>query len=210
MKALLFQGVRETKASQLTDQEIINGCRKGRKRAQDELYRRYSGRLFGLCLRYTRNRMEAEDVLQEGFVKIFKKIDTFREDAYPALYAWLHRVMVNTAINYLRDNRKFRFTESIELTGDQWPDITDGGSLYDLFDHIKHDDILKIINGLPDGYRTVFNLFAFEEYGHTEIAAMLNISVNTSKTQLMKARRMIIGKLEQKILSDYEIKMVAQ
>jgi RNA polymerase sigma factor (sigma-70 family) len=193
----------------LTNNELIEGCRKGKRKAQDQLYRLYAGRLFGVCLRYTRNRMEAEDMLQEGFIRIFRKFDTFREDNEHALYGWLRRVMVNFILNYMRDNRKLRFTDSMELSGDQWPDITDGHDIHELFESVSHEEILQIINELPDGYRAVFNLYAFEEYKHADIAGILGISESTSKTQLMKARRTIIGKLNQRTAKEMEFKLVA-
>jgi RNA polymerase sigma factor (sigma-70 family) len=194
----------------LTEKELIEGCLKGRKKAQDELYRIYAGRLFGICMRYTRNRMEAEDVLQEGFIKIFKKINTYHQDEDHSLYPWMRRVMVNTMLNWLRDHKQYRFTEDVKLYEDQYPDDSPGTCLSDLFKTISPEEILKAINELPDGYRAVFNLYAFEEYGHKEIADALGISVNTSKTQLMKARRAIIIKLNKIILKEMDIKMVAQ
>jgi len=192
----------------LSDQEIIDGCLSGHKKAQDALYRIYSGRLFVICLRYTGNRSDAEDVLQEGFIRIFKKFGTFRNEGNSVLYPWIRRIMVNTILNYLRDNKKFRFSgeqnDKIEILTER----TDEGSLEDLLEEIGPEEILKFISELPEGYRTVFNLYAFEEYTHNDIARTLDISVSTSKTQLMKARKAIISKIKILISSEYETKFV--
>lgn len=192
----------------MNDKELIEGCLKGRKKAQDELYHRYSGRLFAICLRYTRDRMEAEDVLQEGFVKIFKKMDTFKNEDAQAIYPWMRQVMVNTTLNFLRDNKRHRLTESFD---DQQMDRADESfveNVNELFESVSPAEILELIRALPDGYRTVFNLFAFEGCGHNEIAESLGISVNTSKTQLMKARRSLVSKLQEKIQSKTLLKLV--
>ena len=191
----------------MTDKELIDGCLRGKRSAQDELYRRYAGKLFAVCLRFTRNRMDAEDLLQEGFVKIFKKIDTVRRDQEAALYPWMRRVFVNLTLNYLRDEKKYRFTEDISGMEYQLSDEKEESSA-PLFEHVSPLEITKIISNLPDGYRTVFNLYAFEGYSHQDIADALGISVNTSKTQLMKARRQIALALEKKIKNKPQLKLV--
>ncbi|MCX6258756.1 MAG: sigma-70 family RNA polymerase sigma factor [Bacteroidia bacterium] len=192
----------------MSDQEIIEGCLNGRKKAQDELYRVYSGRLFVVCLRYAGNRPDAEDVLQEGFIRIFKKFDTFSREKNTALYPWIRRIMVNTVLNYLRDNKKYRFSCEINENNDLLTAEAEEDSIEDLFDDIAPEEILTVISELPEGYRTVFNLFAFEEYKHNEIARILDISVNTSKTQLMKARKAIISKIKMKVSSVEETKQI--
>jgi RNA polymerase sigma factor (sigma-70 family) len=192
----------------LTDKELIEGCLKGRKRAQDELYGKYSGRLFGVCLRYTRDRMEAEDVLQEGFVRIFKKMELFKSGEDKSVYPWMKRVVVNVTLNYLRDNKRHRFTEDVDSYSEKLVDEQHTGDISDMFENISPEKILDIIRQLPDGYRTVFNLYAFEGFGHNEIADALGISVSTSKTQLMKARRVIVSRLQQKTKSQTVLKLV--
>ncbi len=191
----------------MTDQELIEACLRGNRKAQDALYARYAGRLFAVCLRFTRNRMEAEDLLQEGFVRIFKKLDTVRKEQEAGLFPWMRRVMVNLILNYLRDHKQSRFTEDVdhysELITEQ-----DEEEVHYIFESVKPEEILDIIRDLPDGYRTVFNLYAFENYAHQDIAAALGISVSTSKTQLMKARKMIAARLQKKIESKSPLKLV--
>jgi RNA polymerase sigma-70 factor (ECF subfamily) len=152
--------------------------------------------------------MEAEDLLQEGFVKIFRKIDTVKKENEQALFPWMRRVMVNLILNYLRDQKKYRFTEDVSGMEEKLADTISDEDIHPLFERIRPEQILEIISSLPDGYRTVFNLFAFENYGHHDIAEALGISVNTSKTQLMKARRMIAARLEKKITTEPVLKLV--
>ena len=174
-------------------EEIIHGCLNGKRSAQEALYKLYGGRLYGVCMRYTRNQMEAEDVLQDGFVKVFKNIRSFRDLGENSLFNWMKRIIVNTAINYLRDQKKHRYQADIETM----EEIADDNSEEDFFDELRtlvsQDEILGLIRNLPEGYRMVFNLFAMEGFSHQEIADMLGVSVNTSKTQLFKARQQIIA-----------------
>jgi len=177
----------------LSTEDIIEGCLKGKRNAQEALYKMYGGKLFGVCLRYTQNQMEAEDVMQDGFVKVFKNIRSFHNLGENSLYAWMKRIMVNTAINYLRDQKKHRFMMDVDVIDNvAEPDYRD-----DFFDELKtlvsQDEILGIVQKLSQGYRTVFNLFVIEGFSHQEIADMLGISLNTSKTQLFKARQHIIA-----------------
>ncbi len=174
-------------------EEIIQGCLNGKRSAQEALYKLYGGKLYGVCMRYTRNQMEAEDVLQDGFVKVFKNIRSFRDLGENSLFNWMKRIIVNTAINYLRDQKKHRYQADIE-TMDEIPDESDGDNFFDeLRTLVSQDEILNLIRNLPEGYRIVFNLFAMEGFSHQEIADMLGVSVNTSKTQLFKARQHIIA-----------------
>lgn len=192
----------------MTHKELIDGCIRGRKAAQDALYNTYAGKLFAVCLRYTHNRMEAEDLLQEGFVKIFRNLHTMKQDAEAALFPWMRRVLINLTLNYLRDQKKYRFTEDIELYSDRWSDELQDGEVEPLFEGKDPETILKLISELPTGYRTVFNLYAFEDYSHQDIADTLGISVNTSKTQLFKARKAIIAGLQHKMNKDHKYKLV--
>jgi RNA polymerase sigma-70 factor (ECF subfamily) len=186
---------------QLTDRDLIEGCLKGSRKAQNELYRLYSARLFAVCLRFTGNRKDAEDALQEGFVRIFRNIESFNHVLYPALFPWMRRIMVNNMLNFMRDSRKFKNMEEFNAKSDVVEEVAEDEFFEQLFSEVSPDEILNIISDLPIGYRTVFNLFAFEGYGHQEIANTLDISVNTSKTQLMKARKAIIGKIYEKVNS---------
>jgi len=179
----------------LNTEDIIDGCLKGKRNAQEALYKMYGGKLFGVCLRYTHNQMEAEDVLQDGFVKVFKNIQSFQNLGEHSLYAWMKRIMVNTAINFLRDQKKHRYMIEVDVMDN----VAEQNCKEDFFDEIKslvsQDEILEIVQRLSQGYRMVFNLFAIEGFSHQEIADMLGISVNTSKTQLFKARQHIIAEI---------------
>jgi RNA polymerase sigma-70 factor (ECF subfamily) len=167
------------------EQGILKGCREGRRNAQKQLYERYVSPMLAICLRYSRSRDEAEDLLQEGFLKIFQNINTFRN--HGSLEGWLKRIMINHALNQYKKNRKVPFTQDVE-------EIPESEILFDneeIEDSVKvpPEKLLEMVQALPEGYRMVFNLFVFEEYTHKEIAETLNISENTSKTQLLKARR---------------------
>jgi RNA polymerase sigma-70 factor (ECF subfamily) len=173
------------------EQGILKGCREGRRTAQKQLYERYVSPMLAICLRYSRSRDEAEDLLQEGFLKIFQNINTFRN--HGSLEGWLKRIMINHALNQYKKNRKVPFTEDVE-------DIPEAEILFDneeMEDSVKvpPEKLLEMVQALPEGYRMVFNLFVFEEYTHKEIAETLNISENTSKTQLLKARRQLQKKV---------------
>lgn len=174
----------------MTEQELIKGCIRENIVFQEKLYLMYCGKMMGVCLRYLTSREEAEDVLQEGFIKVFDKIGSFRQDG--PIEAWIRRIMVNTAINQLNRNKWQKHTEDIDKVSEY-----DGHGHDSISENINAKDLLKIIEKLPSGYRTVFNMFAIEGYGHKEIAEMLEISESTSKTQYMKARKYIIHLLEQ-------------
>ncbi|OQA00548.1 MAG: ECF RNA polymerase sigma-E factor [Bacteroidetes bacterium ADurb.Bin408] len=172
----------------LGDAELIEGCLSQDTKAQRMLYNKYASTMFGICLRYCKHRAEAEDILQEAFVKIFTHLKTYRNEG--SFEGWLKRIVVNTALNYYKSQLKRCFNEVIDerhesLTSSEFVPGND----------ISAEELLKLINSLADGYRIVFNLYAVEGYSHKEIAAMLNISENTSKSQLSRAR----GILQEKI-----------
>lgn len=191
----------------MTKDEIVAGCLKGKRKAQEALYNLYGSRMFGVCLRYTQNRMEAEDVLQEGFVKVFKNIESFRNLGENSLGNWIKRIMVNTAINYLRDQKKHRYMIDAD-TVDVVSDESDDDFFTELNSLVSLDEILEIVQNLPQGYRMVFNLFAIEGYSHAEIADELQISVNTSKTQLFKARLNIVTEIRARAESRINVRQV--
>lgn len=174
----------------MTEQELIEGCIRENIVFQEKLYRMYCGRMMGVCLRYMSSREEAEDVLQEGFIKVFDKIASFRQDG--PLEAWIRRIMVNTSLNQIHRNKRHSFSEDLEHLAE-----TERAGPDSISEKLDAKDLLKIIEKLPSGYRSVFNLFAIEGYGHKEIGEMLQISESTSKTQYMKARKYIIQLLEQ-------------
>lgn len=162
-----------------SESDIISGCLEGNRRMQEELYRRFSPRMYAVCLRYAGNAEEAEDILQEGFIKIFKKLDSFRGDG--SFEGWIRRIFVNTAIEHFRRKKYLQpVTEKEENT-------MEGKSLSAL-DGLAEKDILALVQELSPGYRTVFNLYVVEGYTHKEIGDILNISEGTSKSQLSRAK----------------------
>lgn len=172
----------------LSDQEIISGCLAQDKKAQRMLYKKYASSMFGICLRYCKKRTEAEDVLQEAFVKIFSYIKSYRSDG--SFEGWLKRIVVNTALNYYKSNLKRCFDESIDDMNDSNMPTTQG---YD--SDLSAEELMKMINSLADGYRVVFNMFAIEGYSHKEISELLGISENTSKSQLSRSRVILQNKV---------------
>ncbi len=169
-----------------SDEHIIEDCLKGKKRAFRKLYHRYSGVMLSICMRYAQNRSEAEDILQEGFIKIHQNLKTFRFQG--SFEGWMKRIMVNTALNYNRNNLKHYFHSDVSEV--EVFTILDETVIINKHEYpFSAEDLMKMIQALPTGYRTVFNLYVFEGYSHKEIAEMLQISENTSKSQLSKARK---------------------
>lgn len=156
------------------------------------MYDSYAPAFLSLCIRYCGNREDAEDVLHDGFIKIIRNIDSFRARQPGSLAAWMKRIMINTALNFLRSKQKdFKIFNS-NYPGDL-PDVTDEAEGIEDEPYISLDpeEVLRWICLLPAGYRTVFNLYVFEEFSHKEIAGELGISENTSKSQLSKARALL-------------------
>ncbi len=166
--------------------------------AIEALYDSYAPSLLSVCFRYSGNRDDAEDILHDGFIKIIQKIHTFKLRSDGSLEAWMRRIMVNTALNFLRSRQKEKNFIDIDP-------ILDKIDLHDeeeadpeaIYLSIDREQIMQLICELPAGYRTVFNLFVFEQYGHREIAEMLACSENTSKSQLSKARALLRKKMDQ-------------
>ncbi len=164
----------------MTEDELIKACIKNNNRAQKSLFDEFSPRLLGVCLRYAQNRDEAQDMLQDGFIKIFQKLNAYSGTG--SFGGWMHRIMVNTCLDSIRKNSKYKYSVEIEkaeyLVHDNETALT----------NIRTKELLGLIQQLPEGYRVVFNMFAIEGYGHKEIAKELNITENTSKSQFRKAR----------------------
>ncbi len=164
----------------MSNEFLVKGCKKKDTKAQKQLYDKYSSKMMGVCLRYSDNVEEAEDVLQNGFIKVFESINKFRGEG--SLEGWIRKIMVNSALDNIR-RKKARKT-NLQLEEVEYK--------YAIEDTItgKLDSkvLLKMINTLPVGFRTVFNLYAIEGYTHKEIAQQLGISENTSKSQYSRAR----------------------
>jgi len=172
----------------LTEQQIISQCKKGDRAAQKALYDRLSSRMFPVCLRYMGNREAAEDVLQEGFISLFSKLDSYSGEG--SFEGWARKVFVNTALMTLRKNDVMRKSEDIETA---WSvSSEDPGALH----NISYKELMGLIAGLPPGFRTVFNMFLIEGYSHKEISEALGITEATSRSQLQRARVMLQNKIK--------------
>jgi RNA polymerase sigma factor (sigma-70 family) len=174
-----------------TETQLIDALKRGESRAHKVVYERFAGKMLTVCTRYCANKDDAEEVMLDGFMRVFEKIQQFREDG--SFEGWIRRVMVTESLMFLRKNKQWRQEvpiEEIQAEPDYaWADTS-----------LNEADLLRVINQLPDGYRTVFNLYAIEGYTHAEIADMLGISEGTSKSQLSRARLLLqvnLKKLEQ-------------
>jgi RNA polymerase sigma-70 factor (ECF subfamily) len=180
----------EFKIYRANEDELIKGCVRRERSAQKRLYETFSSKMYALCCRYVKDSMEAEDVLVTAFTKILDRIDQYKGEG--SFEGWIRRVVVNEALTYLRRNRSMYIETELEAA-DREPD-------YQLMsDHLEEEDLMNMIQELPAGYRIVFNLYAIDGYSHKEIAGQLNISENTSKSQLSRARVFL-----QKILAERE------
>jgi RNA polymerase sigma-70 factor (ECF subfamily) len=166
---------------------LIRGCKEQDRKCQKLLYKTFYGFAMGICMRYAGNRDAAAEVINQGFFKVFNRLDTYKTEI--PFKAWLGKIMINVSIDFYRANLKTAYIDEL----DQANDISDG----ELTDkNLNYNDLLLMTQQLPVAYRTVFNLFAIEGYSHDEIAEMLNINAGTSKSNLHKARQ----KLKQMIL----------
>ncbi|MEI8204175.1 MAG: sigma-70 family RNA polymerase sigma factor [Bacteroidota bacterium] len=171
----------------ISEADIISGCIKGDRASQKRLYQLYAPKMLGVCRRFFEDDGEAEDALQEGFIKVFEHLKTYRKQG--SFEGWIRRIMVNTSLNVYRNNFKNYFHEDIEDVEDEIAyDANITGSFSTAI-------LLKMIDSLPSGYRVVFNLYEIEGYSHNDIAKMLDLSVNTSKSQLIKAKRFLRKKI---------------
>jgi|LakMenEpi03Aug12_release.lakeMendotaPanAssembly.Ray.scaffolds.fasta_scaffold43010_3 RNA polymerase sigma factor (sigma-70 family) len=169
------------------EKDIIKGCCEGNIIAQKILYKSMCSKMFGVCMRYTNDYHIAEDILQEGFIKVFKNIGKYRGEG--SFEGWVRRIFVNTSIEHYR--KKVNLYAVTEIENDNIK--TYNG---DVIDQLQEADLLKMIGELSIGYRTVFNMYVIEGYSHQEIAEMLGISEGTSKSQLSRARMLLQEKVE--------------
>jgi RNA polymerase sigma factor (sigma-70 family) len=164
----------------LTEDELIRGCLRGTAQCQRDLYERFAGKMYAVCLRYARTREDAADILQEGFIKVFSKLEQFQFNG--SFEGWIRKVMVNTALRAYQKQR-FEFEQSGYERLPELPVDPDAMAM------LSETELLNLVRQLPDGYRAVFNLVAIEGYSHAEAATMLGIQESTSRSQLTKARR---------------------
>jgi len=166
-------------------EQLINGCKQNERKAQSEIYQLFAGKLFGLCLKYSRNYQEAQDNLHNGFLTIFDKMEQYKFKG--SFEGWLKRIIINTALQTYRDKN------ILNLVSDEFPEEVD---LEIEGENISLDYLLELIQGLPTRYRLVFNLYVLDGYPHKEIANMLSISEGTSKSNLSRAKVILRDKIE--------------
>lgn len=167
----------------MTEETILQGCLRNESMAQKELYNRYSPKMLAVCYRFGHNREDAEDMLQEGFIKVFSQIHTFRNQG--AFEGWVRRIIVHTCINNLKKNKKFN--ESVDLIHATTLQVREES----VPSIVQAKQVVECIRLLPLGYRTVLNLYAIEGYSHKEISIMLEIEESTSRSQYTRAKQML-------------------
>lgn len=173
--------------------KLIRDCLHGKPAAQRALYEQYAGSMLGVCYRFTKSVNDAEDVLQEGFVKVFRHLQQYKSEG--ELGAWIRRIMVTTAINYLKKHSRYQADLSFSDMGMHPVSLDNPDILLDA------KDLADIVRQLPPGYQTIFNLYAIEGYNHVEIGKMLGISEGTSRSQYSRARALLISWLEKQSLT---------
>lgn len=175
---------------------IIQGCLKGDRKSQERLYMLFSKRMFGLCLHYADNYDDASDILQEGFIKVFRKLDQFRGEG--AFEGWMRRIMINTALE--------RYRSPLHLYPLTEQTMKKEGMVNDeVLERLSAADLIRLVQELPPRYRMVFNLYAIEGYSHKEIAEMMGITTGTSKSNLSRARDILQQKVKRYFDSNEEI-----
>ncbi|HAA15190.1 MAG TPA: RNA polymerase subunit sigma-24 [Cytophagales bacterium] len=176
--------------------QVIKGCLRHKSKAQRQLFEEFEGLVMGICLRYCSSRMEAEDMFQESFIRIFDKLSTLKD--HQALPAWIKQTAIRTAINGYRKDVKHRSHLDVEAAdNDPTPELS-------ALDLLSNEEIVNLINQLAEPYRMVFNLYVIDGYKHWEIGEMLDIAENTSKSQLARARQQLQAKLQALGITRYE------
>lgn len=182
--------------NQAEERELIKRCLKNDSSAQQKLYQTYARKMYTVCYRFARVGAEADDIMQEGFIRVFNNLSSFRHDG--SFEGWIRRIIVNTAITYIKKHGQYKSEVDIENVGDDFL-VED-----EAISNLSKEDLLRIVQELPDGKRVVFNLYVYEGYSHKEIGKMLGINESTSKGQLSKAKQMLREKLENVISKTYE------
>jgi len=168
-------------------ENIISGCLDGDRKSQEQLYKMFSSRMFGLCLQYSNDYDDARDILQEGFIKVFQKLDQFQHKG--SFEGWVRRIMINTALEKYRSQlHLYPLTEK---------DVkTEEFIFEEIFEKLAASDLIKLVQELSPRYRMVFNMYAIEGYSHKEIGEILGISIGTSKSNLSRARSILQEKVK--------------
>ncbi len=175
--------------TETSEQKLIDLCIEGDRIAQKVIYDRLAPRMFPVCIRYVGDRQTAEDILQEGFITLFSKIGSYRGNG--SFEGWARKIFVNTALMYLRKKDALKMSDELENARNLSTDLSSQ------IEDIGYKELMKLITGLPPGFRTVFNMYVVEGYSHKEIAEMLNISETTSRTQLSRARVWLQSKIKE-------------
>lgn len=167
----------------MNEEKILEGCLKNNSLCQDELYSYFSPRMFGICYRYAKNRYDAEEILQEGFIKVFTQIKQFRNEG--SLEGWIRKIIINTCINYIKRNKKY-FNNSY---------LIDENSIVipqeEIASMLESKQMIECIKLLPPGYRTVLNLYVIDGYSHKEISELLDITAGSSRSQFTRAKSLL-------------------
>lgn len=171
----------------MEDAELVQRCLKKDRRAEKALYDRFSGQMYAVCFRYMKDTQEAQDVFQDGMIKVFNKLHTWKGEG--PLGGWMRRIFIHCALNQIKSNQKHWTLDITDISPIENSDIS-------IFSELHAEAILDKIQKLPMGYRTVFNLFAIEGYSHAEIATLLEVSESTSKTQFLKAKAKLKSLIE--------------
>lgn len=174
----------------ITETDLIAGCLAGDRKMQELLYQRFSPKMYAVCLRYASNADDAQDLLQEGFIKVFRNLDKFRREG--SFEGWVRRVFVNTAIEHYR--RKV----NLNTIGEREEQTIEDGS-WNVLDDLAERDIIQLVQDLSPGYRSVFNMYVIEGYSHKEIGDLLNISEGTSKSQLARAKAILAKRVQESL-----------
>jgi RNA polymerase sigma-70 factor (ECF subfamily) len=174
----------------MDDFTLVNECIKGNPKAQKTLFDKFAPRMYSVCLRYMKNAQQAEDVLQDGLVKVFTKLSDYKNEG--VLEGWIRRIMVNTCLDQIRKDVKFQRdiqAEEVEYKLEHKDFIAE---------RLMAEDLMKLVQSMPEGYKVVFNMFAIEGYSHQEIAAALGVTESTSKSQYLRARAYLRDRIEKR------------
>lgn len=185
-----------------TDAEIIEGCLKNSRYYQEIFYNRFASKMFGVCMRYAGNKDLANDLFQEGFIKVFQNLHRFKGEK--GLNSWVYKVFVSTSVNYITRTMSRKFEVSF---GDEFiENVSDDSSetVHDWLDHISQKETLEMVQALPEKYRVIINLYAIEKMSHHEISKMLDITESTSRSQLSRARKILTEQLNEKLKKKVE------
>ena len=186
----LYLNIEHVSKTRMEEQELAERCKQGDRAAYQKLYEQYAGRLMSVCLRYAGDRETAEDLLHDGFLKLFASFDKFTWRGAGSLRAWMERVVINVVLQYLRRNDVMSQATVLDQTSDVYdePDPS-------MVDMIPQDVLMRFVRELPPGYRTVLNLYVFEGKSHKEIATLLGINEKSSASQLTRAKASLATKI---------------